>query len=131
MVSVEDHMSNLWDFFQFHPINDDVEDLAMKLFFATLQDGARRWYDGLPDASIASLDQLVEESFLKRWSVKEDPNMLLARLNDIRKTENETVGEFYAKFERLLQQIPKSKRGHTSTSHHLNLPLSPTASTLT
>jgi hypothetical protein len=100
-------MSNLWAFFQLHPISDDVEDLAMKLFSATLQDGARRWYDGLPDASITSMDQL-EEVFLKRWSVKEDPNMLLARLNDIRKTENETVREFHAKFERLLQQIPKS-----------------------
>jgi hypothetical protein len=34
--------------------------------------------------------------------------MLLARLNDIKKSENEIVEEFNAKFERLLQQIPKS-----------------------
>lgn len=34
--------------------------------------------------------------------------MLLTRLNDIKKFENETVREFHAKFERLLQQIPKS-----------------------
>jgi hypothetical protein len=53
------------------------------------------------------MDQL-EEVFLKRWSVKEDPNMLLARLNDIKKSENEIVREFNAKFERFLQQIPKS-----------------------
>jgi hypothetical protein len=33
-VSAEDHMSNFWAFFQLHPINDDVEDLAMKLFSA-------------------------------------------------------------------------------------------------
>jgi hypothetical protein len=75
VVSVEDHMSNLWAFFQLHPINDDVEYLAMKLFSATLYDGVRRWYKGLPDASITSMDKL-EEVFLKRWSVKEDPNML-------------------------------------------------------
>jgi hypothetical protein len=41
VVSFEDHMSNFWAFFQLHPINDDVEDLAMKLFSPTLHDGAR------------------------------------------------------------------------------------------
>jgi hypothetical protein len=57
-VNVEDHMDNFWAFFQLHPISDDAEDLAMKLFSATLHDNARKWYDGLPDASITSMDQL-------------------------------------------------------------------------
>jgi hypothetical protein len=35
-VRVEDHMSNFWDLFQIHPISDDVEDLAMEIFSATL-----------------------------------------------------------------------------------------------
>jgi hypothetical protein len=35
-ISVEEHMSNFWAFFQLHPISDDVEDLVMKLFSATL-----------------------------------------------------------------------------------------------
>jgi hypothetical protein len=39
VVSAEDHMSNFWAFFQLHPISDDAEDLAMKLFSATLYDG--------------------------------------------------------------------------------------------
>jgi hypothetical protein len=103
---IEDHMSNFWDFFQLHPISDDVEDLAMKLFSTTLHDNARRWYDSLPDANITSMDQL-EEVFLKRWSIKEDIHMLITRLNYIEKTENETVREFHTKFERLLQQIPR------------------------
>jgi hypothetical protein len=50
------------------------------------------------------MDQL-EETLL--WSVKEDPNMLLTRLNEIKKTKSETVREFHTKFERLLQQIPR------------------------
>jgi hypothetical protein len=50
----------------------------------------------------------LEEVFLKRWSVKENPNMLLIRLNNITKAENETVREFHDKFERLIQQIPAS-----------------------
>jgi hypothetical protein len=41
VVSVEDHMSNFWAFFQLHPISHDAKYLAMKLFFVTLYDGAR------------------------------------------------------------------------------------------
>ena len=63
--NVEDHMRDFWAFFQLHPLSDDAEDLAMMLFYATLHDNARRQYDGLPDASITSMDQL-EEVFLKR-----------------------------------------------------------------
>jgi hypothetical protein len=83
-------MRDFWAFFQLHPISDDVEDLAMKLFSATLHDDARRWYDGLPNASITSMDQL-EEVFLRRWNVKEDPDMLLQRLMHIKKVENEAI----------------------------------------
>jgi hypothetical protein len=67
---------------QLHLISDDVEDLAMKLFSTTLHHGARHWYNGLPDASIKTMDRL-DEVFLKWWSVKEDPNMSLIRLNNL------------------------------------------------
>jgi hypothetical protein len=110
---VEDHMSNFWAFFQLHPISDYVEDLAMKLFSATLHDKARRWYNSLPNASITSMDRL-EEVFLKRWSIKVNPNVLLMRLNGLTKAENETVQEFHDKFERIVQQIPVSH--HPSSS---------------
>jgi hypothetical protein len=52
----------------------------------------------------------LEEVFLKRWSIKEDPNMLLTRLNNLAKYENESIREFHTRFETLLQRIP--------TSHH-------------
>jgi hypothetical protein len=64
VVSIEDHMSNFYAFFHIHPISDDVEYLAMNFFSATLYDGARRWYNGLPDVSITTMDKL-EELFLK------------------------------------------------------------------
>jgi hypothetical protein len=106
--SYDYHMSDFWDFFQLHPISDDVEDLAMKLFSATLHGNARKWYDNLPDASITSMDQL-EETFLKRWGVKlEDIETLLKRLDYIKQVENETVREFHNRFEKLLYQIPRS-----------------------
>jgi hypothetical protein len=73
--------------FQLHPISDDVEELEMNLFSTTLYDSTIRWYNGLLDAAITSIDQL-EEEFLKVWSVKEDPNMLLTRINNIIKSKN-------------------------------------------
>jgi hypothetical protein len=107
-VIAEDHMDNFWAFFQLHPISDDVEYLAMKLFSATLHGNARKWYDSLPDANITSMDQL-EETFLKRWNIKiEDINMLINKLNNIKKNENETVREFHDRFRGLVQQIPAS-----------------------
>jgi hypothetical protein len=57
-------MSNFWAFFQRHPISDDAEYLSMKLFSAILHDGTRRWYNGILDASIKTMDKL-EEIFLK------------------------------------------------------------------
>jgi hypothetical protein len=100
-TSVEEHMSSFWAFFQLHPISDDAEDLVMKIFSATLYDVARRWYLGLPDGSIKTMDRL-EELFLRRWSIKEDPNMLLTQLYGISRRENESIREFHTRFEALL-----------------------------
>jgi hypothetical protein len=99
----EDHMNNFWVFFQLYHVSDYVEDLVMKLFSATLHDKAQRWYHSLSNASITSMDRL-EEVFLKRWSIKVNPNVLLMRLNDLTKAKNETVQEFHDKFERIVQQ---------------------------
>jgi hypothetical protein len=52
---VEYHMRKLWDFFLSHPINDDVEDLVMKLFSNNLYCNASEWYDNLPDANITTI----------------------------------------------------------------------------
>jgi hypothetical protein len=79
----------------------------MKLFSTTLYDASRRWYLSLLDGSIKTMDRL-EEAFLKRCSIKEDPNMLLTRLNNLARYENESIWEFHTRFETLLQRIPAS-----------------------
>jgi hypothetical protein len=104
--NVENYMRDFYAFFQLHPISDDVEYLAMKLFSATLHDNARRWYDGIPDSSITSMDQL-EKVFLKRQNIKEDLMVFLNKINHIKKIENETVREFHIRLEKVLQQLPK------------------------
>jgi hypothetical protein len=107
-VRADYHMDNVLSFFQLHPISDDVEDLAMKLFFATLHGNDREWYDDRLDVIITTMDQL-EETFLKIWGIKlEDIQMLLKRLEYAKKIENETLWDFQNRFERLLYHIPRS-----------------------
>jgi hypothetical protein len=106
-INVEEHMRNFWVFFRIHPVSDYVEDLVMKLFSTNLLDSSRCWYHSLPDGSIKTMDKL-EEAFLKIWSIKEDPKILLTRLNTLWKQENETIREFHTRFEPLLQKIPVS-----------------------
>jgi hypothetical protein len=119
-ISAEEHMSSFWAYFELHPISDDAEDLVMKLFSATLYDASRHWYLSLPDGSIKTMDRL-EEVFLKRWSIKEDPNMLLTRLNTLWKHENESIREFHTRFETLLQQIPASHHSKDDYLVHMRM----------
>ena len=106
----ESHMSRFWKYFQFFPIDDEAEDLVMKLFSASLHGGARRWYNSLPAASINSMDHF-EEVFLAKWSMKmEDVQPLLKELEGMRQAEFETVKTFGSRFQRSLYQIPPSHR---------------------
>ena len=106
----ESHMRRFWRFFQHFPIDDEAEDLVMKLFSASLHGGARRWYNNLPAASINSMDRF-EEVFLAKWSMKiEDIQSLMKELEGIRQTESETIKAFGTRFERLLYRIPQSHR---------------------
>jgi hypothetical protein len=64
----EFHMMRFWNFFRRFPVDDEAEDLVMKLFSASLHGEARRWYDDLPAASIDSMEHF-ERVFLARWTL--------------------------------------------------------------
>jgi hypothetical protein len=104
VTTVEEHLDNFWACFQTHSLNNDDEDIVMRLFSATFVEDARRWYNSLPDKSIKTWDSF-HKVFIKIWGTKGDPNMLL-QLSEMKNKENETVKEFDTRFERLLQQIP-------------------------
>jgi hypothetical protein len=104
------HMRRFWKFFQHFPVDDEAEDLVMKLFSASLHGEARRWYDSLPAASINSME-LFEELFLTKWTMEmEIVHSLLKDLEGIRQAESEVVRAFGVRFQRLLYQIPRSHR---------------------
>jgi hypothetical protein len=106
----ESHMIRFWKFFEHFPIDDEAEDVVMKLFSASLHGEARRWYDNLPVASITTMEQF-EEIFLANSTMKiEVIQSLLKELEGIRQAESEIVKVFGFKFEKLLCQIPQSHR---------------------
>ena len=126
-------MDEFYSYFRLHPVDDDAEDVVMKLFSNTLHGNAKKWYDNLPNASITSMNQL-KEIFLEEWGFQlEDISVLLKFFEHIRQTENETLWNFQSRFERTLYQIPK---GHCLENKyivhiytrallaHLGLPLS-------
>jgi hypothetical protein len=105
--SLDYHMSKFWEFFQYHPVRDEAEDLVMKLFSASLHEGAKKWYDDLPVASITSMDHF-EKVFLERWALKlEDVQSLLKELEGIKQASYEVVKVFRARFQKLFYQIPE------------------------
>jgi hypothetical protein len=78
--STDFHMNEFYSYFVLHPVDDDAEDVVMKIFPTTLHGNAKKWYDELPDASITSMNQL-EEVFLKKRGIKfEEIQTLLKRL---------------------------------------------------
>jgi hypothetical protein len=88
------HMNDFYSYFGLHPVDDDAEDVVMKIFPTTLHGNAKKWYDDLPDASITSMNQL-EEVFLKEWGIKlEEIQTLLKRLQCAKQAKNETVWNF-------------------------------------
>jgi hypothetical protein len=104
------HMRRFWKFFQHFPVDDEAEDLVMKLFSASLHGEARRWYDGFPPASIDSMERF-ERVFLARWTMKfEDIQSLLKELEDVRQAESETVRDYCFRFRKSLYQIPHGCR---------------------
>jgi hypothetical protein len=102
------HMMRFWNFFRRFPVDDEAEDLVMKLFSASLHGEARRWYDDLPAASIDSMEHF-ERVFLARWTLgMEDIQSLLEELEGIKQTESEIVRAYSARFREVLHQFPPS-----------------------
>jgi hypothetical protein len=104
------HMRRFWKFFQHFPVSDEAEDLVMKLFSASLDGEARRWYDDLPTASIDSMEHF-ERVFLARWTMEmEDIQSLLKEPEDVKQAESEIVRDYCARFRKSLYQIPHGCR---------------------
>jgi predicted NACHT family NTPase len=74
--SIEEHIDTFYVCFQNHPLNNDDEDVVMKLFVASLVENERKRYNNLPNKSIKTW-KAFHDAFMKRWGTKNDGKLLL------------------------------------------------------
>jgi hypothetical protein len=64
----------------------------------------RKWFRALPPASITDFEAF-ETSFLAKWGYKKNPLQLLTQYNNMKKSPDEIVQEFSAKFMKVYNAI--------------------------
>jgi hypothetical protein len=82
-ITVEEHMHTFYMCFQNYPLNNDDEDVVMKLFFASLCEDDIKWYN-LPNKSMKTWDAF-HDAFMKRWGMKRELRLLLVQFNEMNK----------------------------------------------
>ncbi|KAI3797126.1 hypothetical protein L1987_32378 [Smallanthus sonchifolius] len=74
------------------------------MFMQTLTGAARVWFDSLPVGEIGSFEQL-EDSFLKNFSQQRRSIKDPTELHNIKRADNESVGDFIPRFVRESMQV--------------------------
>jgi hypothetical protein len=84
----------------------DNEYLEMKLPTKSLTEDSQMWFKCFPENHLESYENFAK--LLKsRWETKKDSGMLMTQFNHIKNKDNETMNEFYTRFDNLCSQIPK------------------------
>ena len=102
-VSSQKHLDCFNDFIDLEEV--DFEDEKMRLFAQSLAGEVRKWLRALPIASIVYFEAF-ETSFIAKWGDKKNPLQLLTQYNNMRRSPNETVHEFSARFVKVYNLIP-------------------------
>jgi hypothetical protein len=77
----------------------------MRLFAQSLAGEVRKWFRALPTSSIINFEAF-ETNFLAKWGDKKTPLQLLTQYNNMRRSPNETVQDFSARFVKVYNSIP-------------------------
>jgi hypothetical protein len=102
-ISAQKHLDWFNDFIDLEEV--DFEDVKMRLFTQSLAGEVRKWFRALPPASITDFEAF-ETSFLAKWGDKKNPLQLLTQYNNMKRSPDETVQEFSARFMKVYNAIP-------------------------
>jgi hypothetical protein len=102
-VSAQKHLDWFNDFVDLEEV--DYEDEKMRLFAQSLAGEVRKWFRSLPTTSIQNFEAF-ETSFLAKWGDKKNPLQFLTHYNNMRRSHDETVHEFSARFIKVYNSIP-------------------------
>jgi hypothetical protein len=102
-VTVEEH---LVDFYTFADnFNIDYADVWMRLFVQSLDGEVRKWFRGLPPASIADIEAL-DETFIKQWGDRRDYLYYITEFGALKRKSGESISDFTKRFNKMYGRIP-------------------------
>jgi hypothetical protein len=102
-ISAQKHLDWFNDFIDLEEV--DFADVKMRLFTQSLAGDVRKWFRALAPGSIADF-AAFETLFLARWGDKKNPLQLLTHYNNMKRSPDETVQEFSARFMKVYNVIP-------------------------
>jgi hypothetical protein len=94
-ISAQKHLDWFNDFIDLEEV--DFAYVNMNLFTQSLAGDVRKLFRALPPASIADFEAF-ETSFLAKWGDKKNPLQLLTQYNNMKRSPDETVQDFSARF---------------------------------
>ena len=77
----------------------------MRLFAQSLAREVRKWFIALPTTNILHFEAF-ETSFLAKWGDKKNDLQLLTQYNNMRRSPNEMIQDFSARFIKVYNSIP-------------------------
>jgi hypothetical protein len=77
----------------------------MRLFVQSLDGEVRKWFWGLPPASIADIDAL-DEAFIKQWGDRRDYLYYIIEFGALKRNNGESILDFTKRFNKMYGRIP-------------------------
>jgi hypothetical protein len=102
-VTAEEHLVAFYNFAD--NFNIDYADVWMRLFVQSLDGEVRKWFQGLPPASIADIDAL-DEAFIKKWGDRRDYLYYITEFGALKRKNGESISDFTKRFNKMYGRIP-------------------------
>jgi hypothetical protein len=102
-VSAQKHLDWFNDFVYLEEV--DFEDAKMRFFSQSLAGEVKKLFIALPTTSIQNFEAF-ETSFLAKWGDKKNHLQLLTQYNNMRRSPDETIQGFPARFIKVYNSIP-------------------------
>jgi hypothetical protein len=102
-VTAEEHLVSFYSFAD--NFNIDYADVWMRLFVQSLDGEVRKWFWGLPPASIADIEAL-DEAFIKQWGDRRDYLYYITEFGALKRKNGESILDFTKRFNKMYGRIP-------------------------
>jgi hypothetical protein len=102
-VTIEEHLVAFYSFAD--NFNIDYVDVWMRLFVQSLDGEVRKWFRGLPPASIADIEAL-DEAFIKQWGDRRDYLYYITEFGALKRKNGESISDFTKRFNKMYGRIP-------------------------